>query len=77
MPKVFCAGNGQLHQISMESVMNTLDCMHDQQILLIQNDTPIVLNSSGGGIAATLDASYYKGTGSRNGKEREFVGIFW
>ena len=48
MPKVFCAGNGQLHQISMESVMNTLDCMHDQQILLIQNDTPIVLNSSGG-----------------------------
>ena len=30
-------------------------------------------NSSGGGIAATLDASYYKGPGSRNGKEREFV----
>lgn len=29
----------------------------------------------GGGIAATLDASYYKGSGARNGKEREFVAI--
>ena len=33
----------------------------------------LVENSSGGGIAATLDASYYKGSGSRNGKEREYV----
>ena len=32
-------------------------------------------NSSGGGIAATLDASYYKGTGSRNGKEREVIAV--
>lgn len=32
-------------------------------------------NSSGGGIAATLDASYYKGTGARNGKEREVICI--
>lgn len=31
------------------------------------------LNSTGDGIAATLDASYYKGNGARNGKEREFV----
>lgn len=31
------------------------------------------LNSTGEGIAATLDASYYKGSGARNGKEREFV----
>lgn len=30
-------------------------------------------NSSGGGIAATLDASYYKGSGSRNCKEREYL----
>lgn len=29
----------------------------------------------GGGIAATLDASYYKGTGSRNGKEREYIAM--
>lgn len=35
----------------------------------------IVHNYSVGGIAATLDASYYKGAGSRNGKEREFVAI--
>ena len=32
-----------------------------------------VLNSSGGGIAETLDASYYKGVGARSGVEREFV----
>ena len=28
-----------------------------------------------GGVSATLDASYYKGSGARNGKEREFVAI--
>ncbi len=27
-------GNGQLHQISMSEVCNTLDCMHDQQIVM-------------------------------------------
>ena len=32
-----------------------------------------VLNSSGDGIVATLDASYYKGCGLRQGIEREFV----
>lgn len=32
-------------------------------------------NYTGGGIAATLDASYYKGPGARNGKEREFLAI--
>lgn len=32
-------------------------------------------NSSGGGIAAALDASYYKGQGVRLGIEREFVAI--
>jgi len=29
-----CAGNGQLHQMSMSQITNTLDCMHDQQILV-------------------------------------------
>lgn len=33
------------------------------------------LNSSGGGIAAPLDANYYKGCGLRQGIEREFVVI--
>lgn len=32
-------------------------------------------NYTGDGIASTLDASYFKGTGSRNGKEREFVAV--
>jgi hypothetical protein len=36
---------------------------------------PVILNSSWGGIAATLDASYYKGTGARNGNEREYIAI--
>ena len=36
---------------------------------------PVIQNSSGGGIAATLDASYYKGIGARNGKEREYIAI--
>lgn len=41
----------------------------------VSQDKLIVVfeNSSGGGIAGTLDASYYKGTGSRNGNEREVV----
>lgn len=34
-----------------------------------------VENSSGDGISGTIDASYYKGVGSREGKEREFVCI--
>lgn len=36
-------------------------------------DDMFVLNSSGGGIASPLDASYYKGCGLRQGIEREFV----
>lgn len=31
------------------------------------------VNSSGGGITETLDASYYKGQGSRQGVEREYL----
>ena len=104
--KAYCAGNGQLHQMSMDSVTNTLDCMHDQQMVVSEDDrwkyiqrlqvryvptaipevirdrmhsTTCFLSSKivRGGIAATLDASYWKGTGARNGKEREFVLIIW
>ena len=40
------------------------------------NNTPYVLvNSSGDGIAAPLDASYYKGQGLRQGIEREYLMI--
>lgn len=40
-----------------------------------QQDDIVVINSSGNGIAATLDASYWKGAGARNGKEREFIAV--
>lgn len=33
-----CAGNGQLHQFNMTQITNTLDCMHDQQIILIESE---------------------------------------
>jgi hypothetical protein len=39
------------------------------------NNQILIINSSGGGIAGTLDASYYKGQGEREGIEREFVVI--
>ena len=66
--KVIAIGNGQLNQMSMQEISNSLDCMHDKQAVLI-------LNSSGDGIATTLDASYYKGAGLRNGIEREFIAM--
>ena len=39
----------------------------------VKNQTRFICNSSGGGIASTMDASYYKGCGLRQGVEREFV----
>lgn len=35
-----CVGNGQLHNISMSEQMNTLDCMHDQQAVLVDGKQP-------------------------------------
>ena len=35
-----CIGNGQLHNISMAEQMNTLDCMHDQQAVLVDGKQP-------------------------------------
>ena len=29
-----CAGNGQLHNMSMSMIANSLDCMHDSQIVI-------------------------------------------
>ena len=69
--KYYCAGNGQLNQMSMAEKANTLDCMHDQQFVVGQT----VENISGGGIADTLTASCCEETGTRNGKEREVVAI--
>lgn len=39
-PLAVCAGNGQLNQISMARQSNTLDCMHDQQIVLTDSKPP-------------------------------------
>ena len=33
----------------------------------------MIANSSGNGIAGTIDSNYFKGTGTRRGHEREFV----
>lgn len=35
-----CVRNGQLHNISMAEQMNTLDCMHDQQAVLVDGKPP-------------------------------------
>ena len=37
------------------------------------NNTPIVVKEGGTDVAETIDASYYKGAGPRNGKERQYV----
>ena len=37
------------------------------------NNQPLVVNSSGGDVSGTLDASYYKGCGERQNVEREVV----
>jgi site-specific DNA-cytosine methylase len=34
----YCAGNGQLDQASISDVVSTLDCMHDQKMVIIEND---------------------------------------
>lgn len=36
--KAYCAGNGQLHQVELSPVMDTLDCMHDQKMVIIENN---------------------------------------
>ena len=59
-----CIGNGQMCNITMKPVANTLDTMHDQQAVLTIN---------GGKVTPPLDANYYRGCGVRNGEEREVV----
>lgn len=34
--KAYCGGNGQLCNITMQEISNTLDCMHDQQMTVIE-----------------------------------------
>ena len=35
-----CVGNGQMCNITMQEISNTLDCMHDQQAILMQGAHP-------------------------------------
>ena len=59
-----CIGNGQTAQTRISDKVGALNCMHDQQA---------VMQGISGDVAGTLDASYYKGCGERQGVEREVV----
>ena len=65
-----CVGNGQSDNTKLHELCPALSTMHDQQAVMV---------SSAGGtneeIAGTLDASYYKGVGARNGNERTVVAV--
>ena len=37
MTKAFMAGNGQLDQVQLDTVSRTLDCMHDQKMVVIES----------------------------------------
>lgn len=38
MTKAYMAGNGQLDQVQLDTVSRTLDCMHDQKIVLMEEE---------------------------------------
>lgn len=65
----YCVGNGQLNQISMAEQANTLDCMHDQQAVVVFDKEVYNsgINSNGGhyisdsGIAPTLRTEHPPG----------------
>lgn len=38
MMNAYCAGNGQLHQVDLSPVMDTLDCMHDQKMVIVEGN---------------------------------------
>ena len=44
----YSVGNGQLNQITMSEQANTLDCMHDQQCVLVCNDPNTFQNTGQG-----------------------------
>lgn len=57
------------------TVARTIDANGSNPAGYQGGDVVVMENYTGGGIAATLDASYWKGAGARNGKEREFICI--
>ena len=72
--------NDSRARIDPDGIVQTLSSRmgtggNNTPFVLIKNDSRSVINSSGNGIATTIDASYYKGQGLRQGIEREFVVI--
>ena len=51
----------------------SLTCTSDRQLMPDKARLQCVITPSGGEVSDTLDASYYKGVGSRDGKERTVV----
>lgn len=39
MSQSYCIGNGQMHQIQLQDQVGTLNCMHDQQMILERGET--------------------------------------
>lgn len=65
MTEVYCAGNGQLVQAKLHKVVNCLDCMHDQKMMLIKNDSHYYTKQSHSefvdiGVASSLKSRDYK-----------------
>lgn len=71
MNETLCIGNGQTNQ-TPGTVAGSLNCMHDQQAIM-PPPSPDDSLLRGGDTSQTLDANYYRGTGARNGKEREIL----
>jgi len=46
MTNWICVGNGQLHQVSMLEIANTLDTMHDAQIVERERETVLKWHKS-------------------------------
>ena len=73
MNETVCIGNGQTNQ-SPSDLAGSLNCMHDQQAVITPPQVYRMTACYGGGeTAQTIDRSYYRGTGARNGTEREIL----
>jgi len=62
--KAYCAGNGQLVQAKIQNVVNCLDCMHDQKMMIIENEHYYTKQGHGdyidGKVASSLKSRDYK-----------------
>ena len=80
-PKVYAIENhpnDSRARIDPNGIVQTLSSRmgtggNNTPFVLIENKSPVFINSSGGGISTTIDASYYKGQGLSQGIDREYV----